>query len=79
MTELQLTNSEPVLTDEQWKQRFIDRMLRVGPEVGTRATEADDQADRAYAKQAAESYVKDRADYGSPEEAADTDISYWEE
>jgi hypothetical protein len=65
---------EPALPDEQWIARFIAHMVAVGTKCA-----APDFDVPEYAKQAAPSYLLDRREYIDPEEAADTDISYWEE
>ncbi|WP_341702562.1 hypothetical protein [Ferrovibrio sp.] len=75
MTDIQLTNPEPRLSDDEWKERFIKHMLaKVPPADEVEARTAPD-----YARQAADAYLPNRDEYDSPEEAADTDISYWEE
>jgi hypothetical protein len=64
---------DPALSAETWIARFVSRMVEIGGQV----SDAHDVA--AYAKEAAPTYLVDRAEYVDPEEAADTDISYWEE
>lgn len=71
MTDFQ---KEPALSDETWLERFIARMIAVGSKCA-----APDFDVPGYAKEAAPSYLVDRQHYVDPEEAADTDISYWEE
>jgi len=67
--------AEPGLTDDEWKARFIAHLL----EEGARAASDDFKAELPkWAADMAPEYVKDRLEYVSPEEAADTDISYWE-
>ena len=66
---------EPGLTDEQWKERFIAHMLK----AGLPAASDDFKVDLPkWAADMAPEYVKDRLEYVSPEEAAETDIGYWE-
>lgn len=67
---------DPTLPDEAWLERFYAHMIKVGGPV------ADDKFRSelaAYAKFIAMTYLKDRKEYVDPEEAADTDISYWED
>lgn len=67
--------NEPGLTDEQWKARFIAHLIA----EGTKAANNDFKPDvPKWAADMAPEYLKDRREYVSPEEAADTDISYWE-
>jgi hypothetical protein len=67
--------TESLLSDEEWKQGFVAHMI----EEGTKCADDGFKPEVPdWARQMADSYVKDRAEYVSPEEAADTDISYWE-
>lgn len=68
MGELVLTNPEPDLKRPEWRRRFIARMIQRG---GRSAMKMD------YARHAASAYWPDRNEYGSPEEAADADMSEW--
>jgi len=66
---------EPSLSDEKWIERFIAFLVTEGKK---NATEDFARELPEYAKRVAPTYLVDRRDYVSPEEAAETDISYWE-
>ena len=68
--------SEPLLPDSEWIARFVARMVAEG-KAGAAADEFLNDLER-YANETAASYLQERKGYASPEEAADSDISYWE-
>jgi hypothetical protein len=62
------------LTKEEFCERFAAHMLK---KVGPKDASGGDVA--AYAKETAPSYWEDQHQDGlSPEECAETDLSYWE-
>lgn len=68
--------TEPNLSDEEWLRRFIASLVSQGMESAEEKFKAELPH---YAEQVAPSYLADRAHYTTPEEAAWTDISYWED
>lgn len=68
--------NEPGLSDADWLARFVAFMTTEGMKQA-----ADEFKDELpdYAADAAPRYLVDRKEYVSPEEAAETDISYWED
>lgn len=63
------------LSDAAWTERFIAHLIKAGSPVaddGFRAELPD------YARNVAPAYLETRKEYIDPEEAAETDISYWE-
>jgi len=66
---------EPALPADQWIDRFIARMKKIAEKCAAPdfLAEMDD-----YARDTAPSYLEDRKEYVTPEEAAETDVSYWE-
>lgn len=66
---------EPNLSEDQWVERFVARMKKLGE---TCAKESFKPEVEAYARDCASAYYADRHEYVDPEEAAETDVSYWE-
>jgi hypothetical protein len=66
---------EPELSDEQWVERFVAFMIEEGNKQAADEFKAELSE---YAKKIASTYLADRKDFVSPEEAAETDMSYWE-
>ena len=64
---------DPSLSDEVWLARFVAHMIAIASKCA-----APDFNVAEYAKQAAPTYLPDRRAFVDPEEAAETDISYWE-
>lgn len=54
------------ISNEEWKARFIARMIQHDP------------GSAEYAESVADDYLNMREDYDEPEEAAESDIEYWE-
>lgn len=67
---------EPGLTDAEWTDRFIAYMTTEGMKYADDSFKAELPE---YARGVAPSYLDTRKEYIDPEEAAWTDISYWEE
>ena len=67
---------EPNLSDGEWVERFVAAIIKDGT---PRATDDFRRELPEYAQEVASSYLKDRREYVSPEEAAETDIGYWED
>lgn len=65
--------TEPRLSNEDWLNRFVARMTK--GLAGEELAEIEDYA----RNQAGPAYLEERHEYESPEDAADTDISYMEE
>jgi hypothetical protein len=66
---------EPGLPDDQWTERFVARMKKIGEHCASPDFLAEMDS---YARDTAPSYLETRKEYVSPEEAAETDASYWE-
>jgi hypothetical protein len=67
--------SNPTLSDEQWCADFVAFMVKIGgPMFAGPLGEL-----REYAEQAARAYLPNRREYTGADEAAGTDISYWED
>ena len=66
---------EPNLPAEQWTERFVVHMKKLAEKCAAPdfLAEMDE-----YARGTAPSYLETRNEYVSPEEAAETDVSYWE-
>lgn len=66
---------EPDLPADQWTERFVAHMKKLAEKCAAPdfLAEMDE-----YARDTAPSYLEDRKEYVSPEEAAETDVSYWE-
>lgn len=54
------------ISNEEWKSRFVAHMI------------AHDLEAQKYAESIVDCYLLDRNEYDSPEEAAQSDIDYWE-
>lgn len=67
---------EPNLPEAQWIERFVAHMKKIGEKQASKSFKA--QMD-SYARDVAPSYMEDRKEYADPEEAAETDASYWED
>lgn len=67
---------EPNLPEDQWIARFVAFMTTEGMKQASDEFK-DELPD--YAASVAPSYLVDRKEYVSPEEAAETDMSYWED
>lgn len=67
--------NEPNLSAEQWTARFIAHMKKLAEKCA--APDFLAEMDH-YAGQTAPEYLVERHEYVSPEEAAETDVSYWE-
>jgi hypothetical protein len=67
--------NEPDLSAEKWTGRFVAHMKKLAEKLAAPdfLAEMDD-----YARDCAPSYLEDRKEYATPEEAAETDVSYWE-
>ena len=65
--------TEPKLSPEDWLNRFVARMTN--GLTGEELAEIEEYA----RNHAGPSYLEERHEYESPEDAADTDISYMEE
>lgn len=64
------------LTESEFCRRFVDHMVKF---VG-RETLDDGTSVREYATETAPSYFEDQHQDGeSPEDCAETDVSYWED
>jgi hypothetical protein len=65
----------PDLPPDQWIERFVAHMKKIAEKCATPdfLAEMDE-----YARDCAPSYLEERNEYVSPEEAALTDASYWE-
>lgn len=65
----------PDLPADQWTERFVAHMKKLAEKCAAPdfLAEMDD-----YARATAPSYLDDRKEYVTPEEAAETDVSYWE-
>lgn len=68
--------AEPFLPDDAWIARFVAYMKTEGEK---QANDKFRPEVESYAKQVAPSYLADRKSYRDPEEAAFTDLSYWED
>jgi hypothetical protein len=66
---------EPDLPAEQWIERFVSHMKAVAEKYAAPDFLAEMDG---YARETAPSYLEDRKEYVTPEEAADTDVGYWE-
>jgi hypothetical protein len=64
---------EPDLPADQWIERFVASMKRLAEKCA--APEFLAEMDE-YARGTAPSYLEDRKEYVTPEEAAETDVSY---
>jgi len=67
---------EPALPDDQWNERFVIHMKKLAEKCAAPDFLAEMDS---YARSTAPTYLEDRKQYVSPEEAAETDVSYWEE
>lgn len=67
---------EPGLSDADWTERFVAHMKKLAEKCAAPdfLTEMD-----SYARDTAPSYLETRKEYVSPEEAAETDVGYWED
>lgn len=65
---------EPDLTDDQWTERFVAHLKRIGEKQATPEFQAEMDG---YARDSAPSYLETRKEYVSPEEAAETDAGEW--
>jgi hypothetical protein len=66
---------EPDLPADQWIERFVAHLKKIGEKYAA----PDFQAEMdGYARDTAPSYLETRNEYTCPEEAAETDASYWE-
>jgi hypothetical protein len=54
------------ISETEWKERFIARMIKHDPDCGE------------YAESVVDDYFNMREDYDESEEAAESDIEYWE-
>ena len=65
---------EPKLSEAEWCARFAAHIMKSALiYAGTR----DELLE--YAEMAAKQYLPDRREYTDPEEAASTDVGYWED
>lgn len=67
---------EPELSDEEWCKRFAAYIVAEGEKYAADSFKAELAK---YGADTARSYLPDRKEYVMPEEAAWTDISYWED
>ena len=67
---------EPDLSADQWVERFVTHMKALAKKCAAPDFLAEMDG---YARETAPSYLEDRREYVTPEEAAETDVSYWEE
>lgn len=66
---------ESALPDDQWIERFVTRMKMIAMQVAAPDFLAEMDG---YARDVAPSYLVDRKEYVTPEEAAEDDIGCWE-
>jgi len=66
---------EPNLPADAWVDRFVAHLKKIGEKCAT--PDFQDEMEE-YARDVAPSYLETRNEYVSPEEAAETDASYWE-
>lgn len=66
---------EPNLPADQWTERFVAHMKKLAEKCAAPDFLAEMEE---YARDTAPSYLEDRKEYVDPEEAAETDVSYWE-
>ena len=66
---------EPNLPEDQWIERFVAHMKKIAEKYATPDFLAEMDS---YARETAPTYMEDRKEYATPEEAAETDASYWE-
>ena len=66
---------EPNLPDNEWIGRFVAYMKKLAEKCAAPDFLAEMDS---YARDVAPSYLETRKEYESPEEAAETDVSYWE-
>jgi hypothetical protein len=67
--------NEPNLPADQWIERFVTHMKKIAEKCAAPDFLAEMEE---YARDTAPSYLVDRKEYVTPEEAAETDVSYWE-
>lgn len=67
---------DPALPEAAWIDRFVAHMLAEGPKQANEEFKAELPQ---YARKVAPTYLVDRKQYQDPEEAAWTDMSYWED
>jgi hypothetical protein len=67
---------EPQLPDDQWIERFVAHMKKLAEKCAAPDFLAEMDS---YARDTAPSYLVTRKEYADPEEAAETDVSYWED
>jgi hypothetical protein len=69
-------DADPALGEAEWIERFVAHLIAEGTPVADESFKAEVPE---YARRVARDYLQTRKDYVTPEEAADTDISYWED
>jgi hypothetical protein len=67
--------ADATVSDAVWIERFVAHLIKEGSPVADDEFRADLPS---YARKVAPDYLKTRGEYIDPEEAAETDISYWE-